>query len=174
MILSKKYIHVTKKFSEYKGYLAEVYMIQILWNAQRQTLPGKFFNVSSDITVPDRFFYINQRSRLKSGDGMEIEILAAGAVEIWLAESKWQNKKVGVGVIRNMLKQKEIVEAQEAEPLDKVQLWLFAYNGVSRQAMALIKKHQVLLSTKNDLNQLLMYMKLRELPDFAVENGGVS
>jgi len=29
--------------------------------------------------------------------------------------------------------------------------------------MALIKKH---LSTKNDLNQFLTYMKLRELPDF--------
>jgi hypothetical protein len=162
----KKYIHFSRKFFEYKGYLAEVYMIQILWNAQRQTLPGKFFNVESDIVVPDRFFYINQRSRLRSGHGMEIDILAAGAVEIWLAESKWQDKKVGVGVIRNMLKQKEIIKEQEADELDSVQLWLFACNGVTRKALSLIRKHQILLSTKDDLNQLLTHMKLRELPDF--------
>ncbi|ETR67317.1 MAG: hypothetical protein OMM_11734 [Candidatus Magnetoglobus multicellularis str. Araruama] len=68
-------------------------MIQILWNAQRQTLPGKFFNVTSDIPVPDRFFYINQRHQVRMGKGMEIDIFAAGANEIWLAESKWQDKK---------------------------------------------------------------------------------
>ncbi|KPA17491.1 ATPase domain protein, prokaryote domain protein [Candidatus Magnetomorum sp. HK-1] len=162
----KKYIHFSKKFFEYKGYLAEVYMIQILWNAQKQTLPGKFFNVQSDITVPDRFFYINQRNRISMGQGMEIDIFAAGANEIWLAESKWQDKKVGVDVIRNMLKQKKIVEEQEGPYLEKLQLWLFACNGVTKKAQELIKKHNILLSTKQDLNPLLSFMNLRQLPEF--------
>ena len=162
----KKYIHLSKKFSEYKGYLAEVYIIQILWNAQRQTLPGKFFNVNTDIPVPDRFFYIYQRHQISIGKGMEIDIFAAGANEIWLAESKWQNKKVGVNVIRNMLKQKEIIKEQEGQYLEKSQLWLFASNGVTKKAQELIKKHNILLSTKKDLNLLLQYMNLRQLPEF--------
>ncbi|ETR68761.1 MAG: hypothetical protein OMM_04372 [Candidatus Magnetoglobus multicellularis str. Araruama] len=135
----KKYIHLSKKFSEYKGHLAEVYMIQILWNAQRQVLPGKFFNVNNDILVPDRFFYIRQRNRISIGQGMEIDIYAAGANEIWLAESKWQEKKVGVNVIRNMLKQQEIIKEQEGQYLEKSQLWLFASNGVTKKAQELIK-----------------------------------
>jgi len=162
----KKYIHRSKKFSEYKGYLAEVYMIQILWNSQRQTLPGKFFNVTSDIPVPDRFFYINQRHQIRMGKGMEIDIFAAGANEIWLAESKWQDKKVGVDVIRNMLKQQEIIKEQEGQYLEKSQLWLFASNGVTKKAQELIDKHSILLSTKQELNRLLTYMNLRQLPVF--------
>ena len=62
---------------------------------------------------------------------MEIDIFAAGAIEIWMAESKWQSKKVGVDIIRTILKQKEIVEEQKGDVLDKVQLWLFACNGVT-------------------------------------------
>jgi hypothetical protein len=48
-----------------------------------------------------------------------------------MAESKWQSKKVGVDIIRTILKQKEIVEEQKGDVLDKVQLWLFACNGVT-------------------------------------------
>jgi len=36
--------------------------------------------------------------------GMEIDIFAAGANEIWLAESKWQDKKVGIDVIHHQWK----------------------------------------------------------------------
>ena len=76
------------------------------------------------------------------------------------------NIKVGVDVIRNMIKQTEIIEDQEGEELDKVQLWLFAYNGVTTHALSLIRKHQILLSTKENLIQLLTYMNLRPLPEF--------
>jgi len=162
----QKYMKFSKKFSEYKGYLAEVYMIQILWNAQRKTIPGKCFNVQSSITVTDRFFYIRQRNRLSIGKGMEIDIFAAGAEEVWLAESKWQETKVGVDVIENMLKQKEIVNEQEGEYLTQIHLWLFACNGVTANAQELINKHNILLSTKQELNNLLEFLNLRKLPDF--------
>jgi len=97
---------------------------------------------------------------------MEIDIFAAGANEIWLAESKWQDKKVGVDVIRNMLKQQEIIKEQEGQYLEKSQLWLFASNGVTKKAQELINKHSILLSTKQELNRLLTYMNLRQLPEF--------
>jgi hypothetical protein len=150
----KKYIGLPKKFAEYKGYLAEVHMIQVLWNAQRKTIPGRFFNVKNKIKVPERFFYIRQRSRLNMGHGMEIDVYAAGAEEVWLAESKWQSRKIGVDIIRNMLKQAEIVEEQKGDTLEKVRLWLFASSGVTKKAQELIFKNQILLSTMKDLNDL--------------------
>ena len=42
-------------------------MIQLLWNSQRRTLPGKYFHSHEDITVPDRFIYIDQRHRPGTG-----------------------------------------------------------------------------------------------------------
>jgi hypothetical protein len=53
-----QYRCLKRKFAEHKGYLAEVYMIQMLWNSQRQVLPGKYFHSSKDIQVPNRFTYI--------------------------------------------------------------------------------------------------------------------
>ncbi|MDM8537524.1 hypothetical protein QUF70_12265 [Desulfobacterales bacterium HSG17] len=52
----KKFKTMEKRFHEYKGYLAEVFMIQILWTAQRQTIPRRFFHSEEDILIPDRFF----------------------------------------------------------------------------------------------------------------------
>jgi len=92
------------------------------------------------------FFYIRQRNRLSIGKGMEIDIFAAVAEEVWLAESKWQETKVEVDVIENMLKQKEIVNDQEGEYLTQIHLWLFACNGVTEKAQELINKHNSTLA----------------------------
>jgi hypothetical protein len=53
----------------------------------------------------------------------------------------------------------------DRENLDPIRLSLFAANGVTQQAQELIKKHQIMLSTKKDLEALLTYMNLRYLPD---------
>ncbi len=44
-----KFEKTERRFHEYKGYLAEVYMIQILWNSQGRTLPGRHFHSGRDI-----------------------------------------------------------------------------------------------------------------------------
>ena len=33
-----------RRIHDHLGYLAEVYMTQVLWNGQNQTLPGEFFH----------------------------------------------------------------------------------------------------------------------------------
>jgi len=47
--LRNQYRHLKRQVSELKGYLAEVYMTQILLNAQRQDLPGKYFHQPQNI-----------------------------------------------------------------------------------------------------------------------------
>ncbi len=75
--IRRKYRKLQKKFSKYKRYLAEVYMIQVLWNSQRKVLPGKYFHSPEDIHAPDRFFYIEHRGKLGAGVDMEVDIYAA-------------------------------------------------------------------------------------------------
>ena len=157
-----------KKFSEYKGYLAEVYMIQILWNSQRQLLPGQYFHSPVDIQVPDRFFYIAHRSSLRMGLGMEVDIYAAAGEQGWLAESKWwESKKVGPSVVERLLEQAQ--ELNRRKGLDILRVWLFAHDGVTKKAEALLRQHNILWSTRSDLDALLTLAKLRTLPTFSDE-----
>jgi len=161
----RKYQKFQKRFSEYKGYLAEVYMIQILWNCQRKVLPGKYFHCQTDIKVPDRFTYIAHRSRLGMGLGMEVDIYAAAGIEGWLAESKWWNqKKVGISVVEQLLEQAD--EINQRKGLDTLRIWLFAHDGVTKKAEALMRQHQILWSNRADLDALLKLAKLRTLPTF--------
>ncbi len=168
--LLKKFQGLEKRFHEYKGYLAEVFMIQILWNAQRKTLPGRFFHSNEDIALPDRFIFIDQRHRPGAGPKMEIDIYAAAGKEVWLAESKWWNKrKVGMDVINNMLAQAEIVKEREGKHLKTLRLWLFAHDGVTEEAEKRIQKKGILWSDRGDLDSLLEAVKLRKLPELKDE-----
>jgi hypothetical protein len=161
----KKASTLQRQFAEYKGYLAEVYLIQILWNTQGQTLPGKYFNHFQEVTIPARFFYIDHRNRRSAGKGIEIDIYAAAGSEVWIAESKWwEERKVGIKTIRTLQEQLERVKKREGPDLKTLRAWLFAYNGVTEEAEVLMRQHQILWSTRADLDALLTLAKLRTLP----------
>lgn len=166
--IRNKYRTLQKRFSEHKGYLAEVYMIQILWNSQEKTLPGRYFHAPEDIRVP-RFSYIDQRSRLGAGKGLEIDVFAAAGPEVWIAESKWwRDDKVGPRIVKHLLEQAEIVKQRKGNDLDTLRIWFFAHDGFTEKAEALLQKHNVLWSTRTELDALLEEVKLRKLP--VIEN----
>ncbi|MDL1964333.1 MAG: hypothetical protein LWW98_08390 [Deltaproteobacteria bacterium] len=54
----KQYQTLKRRINDHVGYLAEVYMSQVLWNAQRKKLPGKLFHTKENIQLPWQFFYI--------------------------------------------------------------------------------------------------------------------
>ncbi len=163
--IRKRYQTLQRRFTEYMGYLAEVHMIQILWNGQGKTLPGQYFHSAEDIRLPNRFSYIDQRSQLGSGKGLEIDIYAAAGIEIWMAKSKWwRGRKVGVKVVETLLEQAQEVRRREEETLRTLRLWLFAYDGVTEKARRLMEQHGVLWSSRAELDALLDEVKLRKLP----------
>lgn len=161
----KEYGKYQKRFHEYKGYLAEVYMIQALWNGRDKRLPGKFFNSDEDIVIPDHFSYIDQRHRPGAGKRMEVDIYGAAGKEVWLAESKWRADKIGPDVVETLLEQAEIVKEREKKYLKTLRLWIFTHAGATGPAMDLMKRHGILWSTRDELNGLLEAVNLRKLPD---------
>ncbi|KPA17681.1 ATPase domain protein, prokaryote domain protein [Candidatus Magnetomorum sp. HK-1] len=161
----RKFEKREKRFHEYKGYLAEIYMIQILWSSQNKNLSKNFFHAPNDIKMPDRFIYIDQRHRQHMGKKMEIDIYASSGTEIWIAESKWHKKPIGIDVVHHLLKQKNIIQEREGDDLEQLTLWLFSYSGVTAEAENFMKEHDILWSTKDDLNALLEYVGLRKLPE---------
>jgi len=160
--LQHQYQRLQKQISDLKGYLAEVYMAQILFNAQRQTLPGHYFNVADEIEIP-RFNYIRLRERLGPGAGSEIDVHGGAGMEQWVAESKWQRgRKVGPGDIQKLLDKAEVVKRDRQA--ERMRIWFFSYEGFSEEALELMPKQGLLWSTKDDLDGLLDYVKLRRLP----------
>lgn len=153
-----------KRFHEYKGYLAEVCMIQVLWNGQGKTLPGKYFHSDGDIVMPHRFFFIDQRHRQGAGENMEVDIHAAAGKDVWLAESKWWKRPAGRDVVENLLTQAEMMIQREGKYLKSIRLWIFSYNGLTGKAADLVHEHGILWSSRDELNGLLKEVGLRKLP----------
>jgi len=159
-----QYESLKRKYKNYQGYLAEVFMIQILWNNQKRTIDGKHFNHPEAIKIPC-FIYIDQRYRLGSGKGKEIDIFASAGRDFWIAESKWHKYPVDEKVIRNLIRQGELVREKMGKNLRSLTLWLFAGNGVTVNARKLLEDNNILWSTKEELNALLENSGLRKLPE---------
>ncbi len=163
--LRDRYRSLTRKFHEYKGYLGEVFMAQVLWNAQRNTLPGRVFHTAEDVTIPWLFDFIHHRMRLKSGKGQEIDLIAAAGGELWVCQSKWRADPVGIDVLQTLEAQgKAADEDLGASPL---RLWLFSYSGLRGNAQEYAKDHGIFWSGKAEFDELLELTGLRPLPDFS-------
>ncbi len=152
-----------RRFSEYKGYLAEVFMAQVLWAAQDKTLSGDFFHADHDVFFP-RFIFVRHRMTLGSGKGREIDVVGAGGGYNWVCQSKWvKGKKVGPSAVKELMEQREVVR----KDLDAITMtaWLFACEGLTPEAEKLAEAEGILWSKIHDFNELLTHMGLRKLPD---------
>ena len=164
--LERKYLRMKRQFVELTGYLAEVYMAQVLLNAQRKTLPGKYFHRENDVKIP-RFNYMTLRECFGIGPNREVDIHGAAGIEHWVAESKWhRDRPVGILAIEKLLEKADMVK-QECDP-DFVRVWFFSHGGFTQEAKAFMKEKGVLWSTREDLDGLLDHTGLRRLPgDFS-------
>jgi len=58
-----------------------------------------------------------------------------------------------------------LVRDRRGDELGELTLWLFASSGVTESAKKLMAQNGILWSTKADLNALLNFSDLKELPD---------
>jgi len=170
--LRTQYQTIKGRIHDHRGYLAEVYIAQILWTGQNKTLSGKFFHSKEDITLPWHFSYVKQRSRLGGGRGMEIDVEGGAGKERWICESKWWiGRKVGRAEVESLMRKGNIIKQEVGEGLQILRLWFFAHDGFTEDAKALMLKNGVLWSVREDLNGLLECLGLRGLPELVDEQG---
>ncbi len=161
--LSNRYQKLKRQISEYKGYLAETFMAQVLWNGQRKLIAGRFFHSESDIQFPWQFFYVRQRMRFSAGPGREVDVIgAADRGQVWVCQSKWVNEKVGRQVLDDLQQQGEW--AREDYDPQIMRLWLFAYSGLTAEAELYATEQGILWSSLTEFNELLEHLGMRRLP----------
>jgi len=166
--LRTQYQTIKRRIHDYRGYLAEVYIAQILWTGQNKTLSGTFFHSKKDITLPWHFSYVKLRSRLGGGKGMEIDVEGGAGKERWICESKWWvGRKLGRAEVESLMRKGSIVKEEVGEGLQILRLWFFAHDGFTEDAEALMREKGVLWSARDDLDGLLEYLGLRKLPELA-------
>jgi hypothetical protein len=162
--LVEEYESYKRRISEYKGYLAEVHMSQVLLDSQNKTLPGKFFNSPEDVTMPWMFHYVRHRMRIGSGKGREIDLLGAAGSEKWVCQSKWvTGDRIGIGVLRELTAQADAVR-EDMNP-KVIRMWIFAHEGLTGDAKKFAEDHGILWSARREFDGLLEYLGLRPLPD---------
>jgi len=147
--LQINYGKLKRQFSDLIGYLAEVYMAQILLNAQRHSLPGRYFHQENDIEMPI-FNYVHLREQLGPGKDTEIDVHGGAGLEQWVAESKWySDRKVGVERVKKLLKKAELVKKDRQ--VDFIRSWFFSHSGFTKEATLFMEDKGVLWSTCEDL-----------------------
>ena len=72
------------------------------------------------------------------------------------------SRKIGLAVLRELMKQAEAVQADY--PANTVRMWLFAHAGLTEEAEALVQEAGILWSDREQLDGLLTYLDLRKLP----------
>lgn len=165
-ILSR-YSNLQQRIHEYKRYLAEVFMSQVLFSSQdrqKQPLPGNYFNSSDDIEFIPPLIYVRRRVRLEAGPGKEIDLLAAIGTEKWVCQSKWvTTSPVGSSVLQELMVQAQIVQTEF--PTSRIRMWLFAHQGLTKEAATLAQQAGILWSNREQFDNLLTYLDLRTLPE---------
>jgi hypothetical protein len=158
-----RYSQLKRRFSEYLGYLAEVFMSQVLLSSQNTTLPGRYFHSPEDVKVPHRFVYVEHRVRQGSGKGCEIDIVAAAGPEQWVCESKWvKGRKAGKADVEELVEKAEAwIHFRQARV---AKMWLFSHDGLTDEAQEYAAEKGVLWSERADLDELLVLRGLRRLP----------
>ncbi|MEA3341934.1 MAG: hypothetical protein U9R15_18380, partial [Chloroflexota bacterium] len=161
--LRVRYGKLERRVSEYKGYLAEVFMSQVLLSGQNRELLGEYFNSATDIEMPWLFSFVRQRMRLGTGKGREIDVIGAAGSEAWVCQSKWvKDRPVGVKVLKEMEAQGKAVQEELGSSI--VRLWIFANAGLTVEAKSYAAERGILWSARAEFDELLAYLGLRALP----------
>ncbi len=167
----KQYDRLQRRFNDIKGYLAEVYLSQILVNPCCHRFPGQYFHAEEEVVLPKSFYDVRHRLRLDASAESEVDVYASTGTEIWICESKWwETRTVGISVVHELLALTEKLKDFEGReyfdgdrPLT-IHVWLFAHNGVTPDAEAFLREHAIYWSTRADLDWLIQEIGLRPLP----------
>ena len=72
---------------------------------------------------------------------------------------------MGQTEIQSLLRKGEVVKEEAGKGLQILRLWFFAHDGFTKEAKALMLEKEILWSTRDDLDDLLKLVGLRQLPD---------
>ncbi len=84
---------------------------------------------------------------------------------VFICQSRWvAGKKQGINALKELLTQCDVF-VSHFKPNGTVYPWLFAYKGLTKEAHTFAKQRGILWSTREQLDELLVFLGLRPLPE---------
>ncbi|VFM95553.1 MAG: hypothetical protein BECKG1743F_GA0114225_100764 [Candidatus Kentron sp. G] len=160
--LRQKYRRQERRAGELTAYLAEVYMAQVLLNAQGKILPGRCFHREDNIRIP-RFGYLRLQARFGTDPDGRVNIHGGAGAEHWVAQGRWHHGHlVSIPSVQKLLDKAALVK--KARGPDRVQVWFFSHSGFTREAEEFMADADILWSAREELGELLNHVGLKQLP----------
>ncbi|MBV7339587.1 hypothetical protein KFU94_67525 [Chloroflexi bacterium TSY] len=123
-------------------------------------------NNPEDIPMPWSVIFVNHRVDLGLGKGKEIDILASVGGDMWVCQSKWvTTRKINEEPLHELIVQAEAVRRDNEVEIPELRMWLFAHEGLTQSAEKFAREQGILWSTRSQLDELLAYLGLCQLPD---------
>ncbi|MCP4352823.1 MAG: hypothetical protein GY795_45815 [Desulfobacterales bacterium] len=95
---------------------------------------------------------------------MRFEIWNLEFVTFRVCQSKWlTGRKIGKKILEELVSQADTVR-KDMNP-KVIQMWIFAHDGLTKQALAFAKKQGILWSSRKEFDALLVHLGLRPLPE---------
>jgi hypothetical protein len=161
--LQERYHRLTGKYADFKGYATELMVKFLMSRFNDQTVDGhEYFNRPGEVFLP-RFIWIDSRT-VKEPDAREyqIDVIGKEVPHLWLVEVKNTEHPVGLDEVRKFEEACEV--AGRVIGGEIVTRWYVSTGGFTGEAACSMQEKGVLFSSRGQVNGLLRYFGLRELP----------
>jgi hypothetical protein len=161
--LQEKYRRLTGKYADFKGYATELMVKFFMSRFNDQTVDGgEYFSHPGEVFLP-RFIWIDSRT-VKAPDTREyqIDIIGKEVPHLWLVEVKNTDHPIGLSEVREFQEACEVAERVIGGEI--VTRWYVSTGGFTEEAVHDLQERGFLFSDRGQVNGLLQYFGLRELP----------
>jgi hypothetical protein len=183
--LRERYRELSGKYADFKGYATELMVKFLMMQFSGQTVDGESFfsrkiNVllpkfvwvdSKVVKLPDTEKKINSLVFLliklfflkeKFGREYQIDIVAKEVPNLWLVEVKNTQQPIGLAQIKHFESACKV--AEEVIRGEIITRWYISTCGFTQESEKYLSENGFLYSNREQINQLLRYFGLRELP----------
>jgi len=161
--LREKYRKLSGKYADFKGYATELMIKFLMMQFSGQTVDGElFFSRKSDVLLP-KFVWVDSRFvKLPDTREYQIDIVAKEVPNLWLVEVKNTQQPIGLAQVKHFESACEV--AEEVIRGEIITCWYISTCGFTQESERYLSENGFIYSNREQINQLLRYLGLRELP----------
>jgi len=161
--LLAKYNKLSGEYRDFKGYTAEIFVQFLMTKFNYQEVDGKeYFNYDSQVLLPKFIWIDSKKVKLTTTREYQLDVVGKRTPYLWLAEVKYTEKPIGLPLVKKFESACDV--AIKTFKGEEVTRWYISTGDFTRPAIKYLKEKGFLYSNREEVNKLLRWFGLRELP----------
>ena len=149
-------------FNNLKGHFLEMVVQVTMMKFNKETLDGKYFGKSQEITLPKFDFVDTKYVKGSRTPQYQIDLYARyNENQMWICECKYTKTKMGIRQVKKLERAgkaliQEAVESKYSVP--EIQMWLVSTGGFTKEALKYAKNREdIYLSDHEEINSIFRF-----------------